>query len=77
MEYPNNLSCLQQLFIASVGLLLTPDLGMIEATFGHDSLAVAHSFCLEGMALLGENGVPKQLVFSPTVLTWVFVASVG
>jgi len=42
-------------FFPAVGMLLTLGLGMIEATFEHDSIVVT-----QGMALLGKNGVPPR-----------------
>jgi len=55
-------------FVATIGLLLTPDLGMIECTFKHDAIVVTFLF-FDTMTLFGDKGVPQDFDFSPTILT--------
>jgi len=76
--YPNNLTCLQQYWLQCLFQLCHCfSHCMTEATYKHDFIIVTSSFWLDGMTLLGENGVPKQLNLSPTILTLVFIATVG
>jgi len=58
------------MFVAIVELLLAPDLGMISP-FDHDSIVVTPYIGLEGMAVLGKNGVPQELDWSLKLLTLV------
>jgi len=62
--------------LSSTILLLTTDFRNDWATFVHDSLVVTPSFSLEGMSLQGKNSVPIQLIFSPTILTRIFIATI-
>jgi len=64
------------IFVLTVALMLTPDLGMIGAKLEHDVIIVTPSFCFEGMTLLDKNGEPQELDLSPIVLTLVFVATI-
>jgi len=73
---PKNLTCLPG-FVASVGLLLTPDFGIIEPTLEDDSVVAIALFRFVCMTVLGKHGVPQELELSPTVLTWVFIATIG
>ena len=63
-------------FVASGGLLLTPDFKKIEPTLEHDSIVVKISFSFVNMILLGKHGVPQELDLFPIVLTLGFVATV-
>jgi len=58
-------------FIPTLGLLLMPDLEMIEVILEHDSLVVTPTFCFEGMALLNKTSEPKELDWSSTIPTLV------
>jgi len=50
---------------------------MIEAILEQDSLSVTTSFHFVCMVLLGEDGVPKQLDLSHTVLASGLVETIG
>jgi len=53
-------------FVATVGLLLTPDFGMIEPMLEHDSLVATTLFWFVHMTVLGKHGVPQELDLSPS-----------
>jgi len=63
--------------VATIGLLLTVDFGMIEAKSEQDSFALTASLSFVGMTLHDKNGKPRQSDLSPKILTSGFIATIG